>query len=70
MRDRAVAEVNRILNTHQPEPMDAALVREMETPSPSPPSWPPPGGDGRCRGRDMVVSVYQWLVAFLELELG
>ncbi len=30
MRDRAVAEVNRILNTHQPEPMDAALVREID----------------------------------------
>jgi len=28
--DRAVAEVNRILTTHQPEPMDKALAREID----------------------------------------
>jgi len=27
--ERAVAEVRRILNTHQPEPMDEALAREI-----------------------------------------
>jgi trimethylamine--corrinoid protein Co-methyltransferase len=30
MADRSVAEVKRILNTHEPEPMDEALVREVE----------------------------------------
>lgn len=30
MGDRATAEVKRILATHQPEPMDAALVRKVD----------------------------------------
>ena len=30
MGDRAVAEVQRILETHEPEPMDEALVREVD----------------------------------------
>ena len=30
MADRSVAEVKRVLNSHEPEPMDEALVREVD----------------------------------------